>query len=326
MTRILVIITNLQQASFRLRIEALRPLLQQRGFDLDVQVRPKQLFARRALLRFAQNFPAVILQRKLLDPADAKLLRRHAKNIFYDIDDAVMFHAHHVGLWSRFRTRRRFEATAKIVDHVVAGNEYLAAMFRRRGRPVTVLPTVVDPQHYQVKSHAPTDAPRLVWIGSRSTLPYLRERLPAIEFAAREVSGLRLMIIADAPLTSDAIPIDHIPWSAATEAAALASADIGLAPTPRDRWTLGKCGFKIVQYMASGLPVIASPVGANEQLVQDDTGILATSPDQWRDAILKLARDGDLRHRMGTIARQRVLDRYSLGRAVDVWVELLTGS
>src|SRR5215212_6511327 len=85
--------------------------------------------------------------------ADARLLRRHAKKIFYDIDDAVMFHAHRVGIWSRFRTQRRFNATAKIIDEVVAGNEYLADMFRKRGRRVTVLPTVVDPQRYEVKSH-----------------------------------------------------------------------------------------------------------------------------------------------------------------------------
>src|SRR5439155_14805823 len=103
-----------------------------RGFDLDVQVRPQSWLARRQLLKSAGGYHAVLLQRKLLDPSDARLLRKHARRIFYDIDDAVMYHAHPVGLWSRWRTNRRFEATAQIVDHVVAGNDYLADMFPSR--------------------------------------------------------------------------------------------------------------------------------------------------------------------------------------------------
>src|SRR5688572_20314115 len=177
MKRILVIISNPQQASYRLRIDALRPMLAERGFALDVRVRPKAWLGRRALLRSAGGYDAVILQRKLLDPSNARLLRRSARKIVYDIDDAVMFHAHPVGLISRWRTKRRFEATAANVDHVVAGSEHLADMFRQRGRSVTVLPTCVDPAHYRVKRHESIGAVSLVWIGSHSTLPYLREQL-----------------------------------------------------------------------------------------------------------------------------------------------------
>jgi glycosyltransferase involved in cell wall biosynthesis len=275
-------------------------------------------------MRRAARHDAVILQRKLLDPWDARILRQHARKIFYDIDDAVMHHPHPVGLWSRFRTRRRFIATTRIVDHVVAGNEYLANIFRQRGCDVTVLPTCVDPNQYIVKQHSATNQPRLVWIGSHSTLPYLREHLPAIESAARELPGLSLTIIADQTLHSDTLAIDHIAWSAEAEAAALARGDIGIAPTPRDAWTLGKSGFKIVQYMAAGLPTIASPVGANEQLVRENIGILATTPAEWTAAILKLARDTDLRARMGAAARQRVIDELSITRAAEVWSQLLS--
>src|SRR5437764_1829092 len=162
MPRILVIITNPRQASYRLRIDALRPMLASRGLELDPQIRPRNFLARRSFLRAARDYDAVILQRKLLDPADARLLRRNAKRIFYDIDDAVMHHAHRVGRIAQWRTNRRFQATARIVDHVVAGNEYLAAMFRERGREVTVLPTCVDPANYQVKQHADANPLRVV--------------------------------------------------------------------------------------------------------------------------------------------------------------------
>lgn len=325
MKRVLIIANNLQQASYRVRVAALIEPLRQRGYELDVQLRTRSIPQRRALFRSAGAYHAVLLQRKLLDPWEATLLGRHARRLFYDVDDAVMYHAKPVGWFSRWRTARRFAATAKAVDHVVAGNAYLADLFRKEGAPAaTVLPTVVDPNRYQVKRHAPTDAPRLVWIGSRSTLPYLRELVPTLEQAAREVAGLRLVTIADARIEHAAFPVDHIPWSAESEAAALVQGDIGIAPTPSDRWTLGKCGFKIVQYMAAGLPVIASPIGANAEIVREgETGFLPANLSDWSALIAQLARDRELRARLGEAGRRRVESCYSIEHAASVWVGLL---
>ena len=324
MKRILVIANNLQQASYRVRVEALIAPLAQRGFQLDVKLRPASPLARRALLRSARDYRAVLLQRKFLDPFDARLLRRSARKIYYDVDDAVMYHAGEVGWWSQFRTTRRFHATAAIVDRVVAGNEYLADIFRARGCAVTVLPTVVDPDRYVVKQHAPTDAVRLVWIGSRSTLPYVREHLAAIGRAARDVPGLKLVTIADQTIENGPLPVEHVAWSADDEAAALIRGDIGIAPTPSDRWTLGKCGFKIVQYMAAGLPVVASPVGANAEIVREgETGFLPATIEDWPEVIARLALDVELRARLGRAGRARVERDSSITRAADVWAEIL---
>ena len=324
MKRVLVIANNLQQASYRVRIEALIAPLAQRGFELDVKLRPRSPFARRALLCSAGDYHAALLQRKFLDPFDARLLRRSARKIYYDVDDAVMYHPGDVGWWSQFRTTRRFHATAAIVDRVVAGNEYLAEIFRARGCAVTVLPTVVDPARYIVKQHGPTDAPRLVWIGSRSTLPYVREHLAALERAARDVPGLKLVTIADETLENPPLPVEHVAWSADAEAAALVRGDIGIAPTPSDRWTLGKCGFKIVQYMAAGLPVVASPVGANAEIVREgETGYLPARMQDWSEVIARLARDPELRARLGQAGRARVEREYSVTRAADMWAHIL---
>src|SRR5215213_11827508 len=327
MQRILVLANNLKQASYRVRVEALLPLLRHRGFDLDVKLRPRNWLARRALLRSAGGYHAVLLQRKLLDPSDARLLRRSARKVFYDIDDAVMYHNRPVSWLSRWRTSRRFLATARVIDHVVAGNEYLAEIFRGHGRAVTVLPTVVDPGRYKLKSHGPTDTPRLVWIGSRSTLPYVRQFLPALERAAQAVPGLRLVTVADETIEKSSLPVEHVNWSAETEADALVRGDIGIAPTPTDRWTLGKCGFKIVQYMAAGLPVVASPVGANAELVvEGETGFLPETDEGWADAIARLAGDVSLRQRMGAAGRRRAESELSVTRAADVWAGLLNGA
>jgi glycosyltransferase involved in cell wall biosynthesis len=324
MKPILVITTNLQQASFRLWIDALRPLLPPRGFELDVKLRPKGFLARRTLLKTAGDYHAVVLHRKLLDPSDARLLRQHARRILYSIDDAVMFHPYPVRWFSQWRTTRRFESTARILDHVIAGNEYLAQMFRDRGRTVTVLPTCLDPTRYRMKQHDASQPVNLVWIGSSSTLPYLTEQLDAIRTAAKATS-LKLITIADRGLTDVAgLNVEHVPWSLESEADALLRGDIGIAPTPRDRWTMGKCGFKIIQYMAAGLPVIASPVGANAEIVTPQTGLLATSSSEWADAIVKLAGDVELRRSMGRAGRERVEADYSLARAADVWASLLS--
>jgi glycosyltransferase involved in cell wall biosynthesis len=325
MTRVLVITNNLRQASFRVRIEALIPSLAGHGIECDVQVRPGGMLARRRLLRSAEDYEAVLLQRKLLDPGDARLLRRHARRILFDVDDAVMYHAHEVGRISRWRTARRFAATAGIVDRVVAGNEYLASIFRERGCAVTVLPTVVDPERYLVKSHALSDSPRLVWIGSRSTVGYLREHLPLLRRAAERCPGLRLVTIADASVeSSEVLPVDAIEWSAETEAASLLRGDIGIAPTPCDRWTLGKCGFKIIQYMAAGLPVVASPIGANAEIVrQGETGFLPSTPEEWVEAVVRLADNVTLRQTLGIAGRRRIAAEYSIPRAAQVWAGLL---
>lgn len=327
MKRVMVLANNLSQASFRLRIAALLPRLRQRGYDLHVHLRPTKIsrvLAWRRLLMSAGQWDAVIVQRKLLDGVSARMLRKSARRIFYDVDDAVMFHNRPVGLVSRVRTRRRFLATARAADHVVAGNQYLADIFRVQGCTASVIPTVVDCSRYPVKVHEPTQSPRLVWIGSRSTLCYVEQFRGALESAADRVAGLRLLTIADETIASERLLIEHESWSRETEAAALSRGDIGIAPMPADPWTLGKCGFKILQYMATGLPVIASPVGANGDIVKDGvTGLLPSRAEDWPGAIARLATDVELRRSMGAAGRAATETDYSLDRAADQWAQIL---
>ena len=325
--RVLAITTDPAEAPFRLRIAILADLLRDDGYDFDFVPRPATWLGRTRLVATAGRYDAVIVQRKLLDPSQAQLLRRLAPRVFFDLDDAVMVQRRAIGRVSAWRKRQRFLATARAADHVVAGNRHLAEQFAEVGRPVTILPTVVDPNHYIVKRHEATERPTLVWIGSRSTLPYLRQWMPAIEAAAGRVPGLRLLTIANESVSSDVLPVDHVPWSVEAEAAALARGDIGLAPTPVDPWALGKCGFKIVQYMATGLPAVASPVGLNAEIVSAGrTGLLPDTIEQWADAIVRLASDADLRSRMGAAGRADVVSDYSLERARAVWLGLLSAT
>jgi glycosyltransferase involved in cell wall biosynthesis len=324
--RILVITIDPTEAAFRLRLAILADLLADDGYTFDFKERPGNFTQRLRLIATADQYDAVIVQRKLLDPSHARLLRRLSLRIFFDLDDAVMVQRRKISRWSQWLKNRRFIATARAADHVVAGNQYLATRFRELGTPVTVLPTVVDPFHYLVKAHTATDLPALVWIGSKSTLPYLKQWMPAIEAAGRRVPGLRLITIANGTVDSDVVEVVHRPWSQETEAISLHLGDIGIAPTPIDPWSIGKSGFKIIQYMATGLPVIASPVGANADILQaGNTGVLAESVPEWTEAIVQLAGNVTMRAKMGAAGRQRVMECYTLSRAREVWAGLLSG-
>jgi glycosyltransferase involved in cell wall biosynthesis len=277
-------------------------------------------------LTVGRNCDAIILQRKLLEAVDIRLLHRHGARIYFDVDDAVMHHTKEQGVFERQRANRRFAATATLVDLVVAGSEHLADLFREKRAHAVVIPTTVDAARYTVKHHAPAESPRLVWIGSRSTLPYLQEFLPVLAEAARRVPGLRLVTIADATVQDSPIPVEHVDWSLDTEARSLVQGDIGIAPTPANPWTEGKCGFKILQYMAAGLPVIASPVGANSDIVDDgQTGFLPQRPEDWPEIIESLSRDVSLRQRLGRAGRSRVESHYTIHHAAEMWGRILAG-
>ncbi len=327
MMKVMAITSGMKQAAARLRMGELISPLRERGIEITMAEWGKNLLDRRLLIKSASEFDAVILQRRLLDRGNARSLRKRAKRIYFDVDDAVMYHAGRVGWWSRWRTDRRFAATCGVLDHVVAGNEYLAEIFRARGCRTSVLPTVVDPQHYQCKLHTPTDSPQLVWIGSHSTIGYLDLIRDALADAAKAVPGLRLTIIADRTWADAPLPVDVVEWSSESESPALAAADIGIAPTPDDRWTRGKCGFKIIQYMAAGLPVVASPVGANRVIVrQGSTGYIAETSADWTARLIELASNPQRRAEFGAAGRSDVWSIYNLSRAADFWADLLTSS
>lgn len=144
----------------------------------------------------------------------------------------------------------------------------------------------------------------------------LEQRRGLWERIGREVPGVRLRMICDQFLQFEALPVLAFPWSLATEEAAIAGGDIGISWVPDDLWSRGKCGLKILQYQAAGLPVLANPVGVHRTLIRPGIdGFLPSSDDDWVEAIQTLAENSDLRHEMGRAARQAVAARHS----VAVW-------
>jgi glycosyltransferase involved in cell wall biosynthesis len=211
------------------------------------------------------------------------------------------------------------------VDAVTAGNETLADEATRGGaRCVAVIPTCVDLARYPVATHRREGDAELVWIGSSSTLQGLERIRPLLEEVGRRHPRLRLKLICDRFLHLENLPVLARRWDETSEAADIAAADIGIGWVPDDPWSRGKCGLKLLQYMAAGVPVIANPVGVQADMVRhDDNGFLADTTDQWLDAVSRLAHDAGLRQRMGEAGRRLVEREYSLAAGSARWLALL---
>ena len=212
---------------------------------------------------------------------------------------------------------------------VIAGNDYLAAYARCAGAPwVELLPTAVDLSRYEDRdmldvASKGTDAPPCVgWIGQRATAAFLKPLAPVFAQLAAQGKGRFAAIGINASALG--LPMDSIDWSEATEVQSIRGFDIGIMPLLDGPFERGKCGYKLIQYMACGLPVIASPVGVNRQIVDHGVnGFLADSPAEWSAALATLLSDSALRLRMGEAGRQKVKRQFCTQVTGPRLVELL---
>lgn len=313
----------------RYRLAAFASHLKKAGHELRLESLPRSSFARLRMFRGLAGH-TVILQRKLLSFWERTWLRQRAARLVFDFDDAVFLRDSYSPKGLHHPSRlRRFARVMRQCDAVVAGNSYLAeeaARWLDRKR-VHVIPTCVAPEKYPVAAHRVAgEGVRLIWIGSSSTLKGLEAVTPLLEELGRAVFGLRLQMVCDRFIELQNLPVIATPWSEATEAADIAGADIGISWVPDDRWSLGKCGLKVLQYMAGGLPVVTNPVGVHrEMVVHGETGFLTTTAEEWVAAVRQLAANPELRRRMGAAGRQRLIDHYSVEQGARKWTELLAG-
>jgi glycosyltransferase involved in cell wall biosynthesis len=315
--RLLFIAKGRDDAATRYRCTQYFPDWEGRGWQPVLASAKDGLWAKMRLLAMARQSDAVFVNRKMFPPFFTRLLRRASPVLIFDFDDALF--AHSDGSFSATR-RTRFAAMLRASDLVFAGNDYLATEARQYNANVQVIPTAVDSARYTPAAQG-DDPPclDLVWIGSRSTRKYLEAILPFLEQAAAVVPGLRLKIVSNFTLPGERLPIDSEPWREETEAGALASSHIGIAPLWDDPWTRGKCALKVLQYMAAGLPVVSSAVGANAEAVEDGVSglLVANTSEAWVRALRVLAEDGALRRRMGEHGRRIVEERYDKSVVFD---------
>ena len=248
-------------------------------------------------------------------PLERALLR--AAPYVLDYDDAT-FHQYdlHTSPAVRRVYGRKLDGLMAGAALVVAGNGYLAQRATDAGAArVEVVPTVVNLERYDAAPAlkvAGDGRASIVWIGSPSTARYLQTVAePLRDLAARTPFVLRVIGGGDVQLPG--VTTETMPWTEATEAQSLQGAAIGIMPLLDSPWERGKCGYKLIQYMACALPTVASAVGANQSIVlPGETGFLASSPQEWVQSLETLLRDPSLRQRMGAAGHARVEQRYCL--------------
>lgn len=311
----------------RYRVNPFRSYLEKAGHAIEVRALPPRWWSRLGLWP-ALRGASVLLQRRLLARWEIALLRRGVRHLLFDLDDAVFLRDSYARRGPHDGRRlARFAATVRAADAVIVGNGFLRDQTRRHG-PTThieVIPTCVEPADYPGTPRPPRARAQLVWVGSSSTLRGLERARPLLEALGRRLSGkVELKLICDRFLTLDPLPVVPCPWTEAGEKEAIARADIGIGWIPDDLWSRGKCGLKVLQYMAAGLPVVANPVGVHpEMVVHGQTGFLAGTEEEWVQAIGRLASDPALRQRMGEAGRRRVEQQYSIRAGAEQWLGLL---
>jgi glycosyltransferase involved in cell wall biosynthesis len=207
---------------------------------------------------------------------------------------------------------------------VMAGNQFLADRASREAAWVEVVPTVVDTHRYspgRPPNHG--EVFTIGWIGSPSTTAYLEEIAePLATFPG--ASNTRLRLVGAAPITLPGVRVESRKWMEDREVADIQTFDVGIMPLPDTLWARGKCGYKLIQYMACGIPVIASPVGVNATLVEHGVnGFLARTSAEWATHLATLSRDPTLRQRMGQAGRAKVEQHYSLHTVAPRVTDLL---
>jgi glycosyltransferase involved in cell wall biosynthesis len=268
-------------------------------------------------LLHARRFDLLVLEYELLPYFPAwieRLLARHGVRYTVDYDDALFhqYDQHRSGL-VRSVLGDKIATVMLGARLVTAGNAYLADYAARAGAKwVEQVPTVVDLRKYTPLPPDKADGTVTIgWIGSPATARYLDAVAAPLEQVCRD-TGARVRLIGAAAGALPGVPLDLLAWNEATEALDIGAFDIGIMPLADGPWEQGKCGFKLVQYMACGVPVVASLVGANRQIVEHGVnGFLASSAHQWAQALTDLVRDAGLRTRMGAEGRRRVEEVYS---------------
>ena len=233
-----------------------------------------------------------------------------------DYDDALFhkYDLHKIPL-VRLLLGEKIDKVMKNAALVVCGNDYLARRAEQAGAArVEIIPSVIDLDSYSVKFRTSVENKpvRIGWVGSPATTRYLYVLEPVIR-ELHEKHGVGFVAIGADRKIAAKLPIDVVPWTEESEVESIQKFDIGVMPLADSPWERGKCGYKLIQYMACGLPVVASPVGINREIVEHGgTGFFARNLEEWLELLETLIINHNLRNKMGNAGRKKVESWYSL--------------
>lgn len=237
------------------------------------------------------------------------------KRMIYDFDDAIWIpntsSENKIASW--FKAFWKVKYICKWSYTVIGGNDFLCNYARQYNKKVSLVPTCVDMEkmHKGTKEHKQGQV-TIGWTGSHSTLHYLNDITDVLQEIEQEYNT-RFIVIANKEPELPLKNLEFIPWNEQTEIQDLLKMDIGVMPLKADKWSEGKCGFKLIQYLSLGIPAVASPVGVNNKIiVEGENGFLCSNKEQWKKALIKLITDTGFRQRAGNAGQQKMLNEYSV--------------
>lgn len=325
-------------ASVRFRVSQFVPALAAAGFDLVQQplfdtalfrllYQPGQ-FGRKAGALLSRTLNRVAALRGEYDmalihreayPIGPPLIEQWLSSrvpIVYDFDDAVYL----PNTSDANKIVGSLKRPGKVADiirrstAVIAGNRHLGSYARRHSSHVHVVPTCVDTTVWAPPAQPRRNDPVVIgWIGTPTTTTYLMGLQDVFAALAKDHSFVLRISGSSRPVVMPGVTIQNEPWTLSREIELFNTCDIGVYPLPNDEWTLGKCGFKAIQFMACGVPVVASPVGVNTEIIEDGvSGLLANEESEWLRHLRALLADAEARRRIGAAGRTRIEAGYSL--------------
>ena len=275
------------------------------------QLLKRQVRIQHARLAKRRKYDAIFIEREVFDDDTFDVeqrFREATSRLVLDVDDGVFL-----------RHKEKFDAIAKMADVAIAGNRYLKDYLEPLCSEVIQIPTCIRMADYPAKQPKPADGiPVIGWMGTTHNVPFLKVAAPALRRLAQRHS-FRMLIVAttderlgDVDLAG--IDVEFRDWNPKREVADLLEMDIGLMPLPDDQdWMKYKCGLKLLQYLAIGIPGVASPIGVNEEILSGDSvGRTAGDDAQWEMALEELITKPDLRAKLGKAGRELVIEKYSV--------------
>lgn len=319
--KILFLIKSLKTPSSRIRAIDLVPELRKNGIDADIEILPDSFLKRVLLFKKASSYPAVILQKRLLNYMEFKILRKSVKFLVFDFDDAI-YHRNaspSISLKDYIsRTReRKFKRTVLCSDMVIAANNVLAGKVREIDgeKPLALIPSSINTVRLPVKNDYALSSPVIIgWTGTRSTLRYLEYILPSLKEVSKK-HDLVLNIVADKCLELPGINTKFTKWDEKGQFFEISQFDIGIMPLSQDPFSEGKASYKLLQYMAAGVPSVCSAVGMNNEVSGNDEFCLkASDPSEFSSQILRLIEDDEFREEIGRKGKKLVNEKYSVSQ------------
>jgi len=316
---------RIEYPSSRYRVFQFLPGLKGQGHKCSLIEAPQRNLVRRLayvprLLYMALTHDVLFVQKRTFPLPVLAILKRLNPRIVFDLDDAIYLQASRKPL---------VDAMLRASALIIAGNESLVAYSRQFNDRVKLIPTVVDTDLYQPPSgarHPGDDRVVIGWIGSDPNCGEFVAMQPVLEWLHdRYGDHVTMRIVSGRPLEiKTEINLEFVHWTLAGSRAELQKVDIGIMPLEDTEWNRGKCGLKLIEYMAVAAAVVASPVGANRQIVADgETGFLAVTAEEWESRLARLIDDQSLRLQMGRLGRKRVEQYYSVEAVLPLLIDAL---